>query len=201
MSFAGVSARYRLHMDNEYTTRLRQQMTHEHTRNLLMQAGLLLLAKDLVSSAIVDDVKSFFCIKMDANFKPLASDEYVATVLDHGRKQNEFVACLDWLVGAGVLTDEHCETVGLLKQERDRVAHQALGLIVDPDFELDVRPVVGAADVLQRIGLYFGRLHVDADPAYDHLDIADDDITSGKSVAYSYVLAAVGDLLVVDDGG
>lgn len=180
-------------MEDDYQRRLRHHLTHEHARNLLMEAGLLLLAKDLVTSAVVDDVKSFFCDDMDENLRPIASDTYMAEVRDHGRKQ-EFAGSVDWLVSAGVLTDEHLATIEQLQFERNRVAHEALALLVDPEFNLDRRPLLGAAEVLRAIGVFFGRLHVDADAQYDRQEIADEDIQSGKSVAYAYALSATGDL-------
>jgi hypothetical protein len=180
-------------MDDEYVERLRQHLDYEHTRTLLMQAGLLLLAKDLVTSAVVGDVKGFFCDEMDANLEPLASDEYRTVVLDHGRKK-DYRGCLDWLVAAEVLTDEHLATISLLKKERDRVAHEALGLVFDPDFALDPRPILGGAEVLRVIGRFFGRLNAAADPAFDHVEIAEADIQSGKSIAYSQALSAMGDM-------
>lgn len=180
---------------DDFADRLARQLQHHNTRKLLIQASLFLLAHELVKSAVVDDVKGFLCRELDAEFQPIASDEYHAGVLHHGRKQ-AFSGSVDWLVTAGALTAEHRATIDRLQEERHRVAHGVLGLIVDPNFDLDLEPLVGAAEVLKRTGRFFGQLHVDADPAFDGVEVDPETVESGKSLIYSYVLEAVDDILV-----
>lgn len=180
---------------DDVVERLARQLQHDTTRNLLTQAGLFLLAHELVKSAVVDDVKRFLSWEVDSDFQGIASEEYQAEVLDHGDKR-PFVGSVDWLVKAGALTEEHRLVIDRLQAERHRVAHEVLGLIVDPNFDLDLQTLVGAADVLKRIGSFFGQLNIASDPAFDNVEVDPETIESGTSVVYSYVLAAVEDILV-----
>lgn len=175
---------------DDYVWRVLRQFDEGHLRSRLMQAGLYLLAYELVRLAIVDEVKGFFCEEMDDDFRPVPSPEFINVVRGGGIK-SEYDGCIEWLIQAGVLSESHRADIERLRDERHRVAHKPLGLIVDPDFGLDVDLLHRAAEVLERVGRFFGQVAVDADAAFDGVEVDPERIDSGLSLVYSHLLRVV----------
>ena len=180
---------------DEYAQRLWRHLHHDNTRRVLTQAGLYLLTHELVKDAVIEDVKRFFSWEFDDDRRPKVSDDYHRDVRAGGAKP-AFEGSVDWLVERGALDQSQRAVLGALQDERNRVAHHALALVVDPSFNLNVAPLVGAADILKRIGYFFGQIQASTDPSYDGVDLGPDDVESGKSVVYSMVLERLQDLFV-----
>lgn len=180
---------------DEYERKLRQQLTPTRTRDLLALAGLYALAHELLKSAILDGVKGFFLIGFDEDGFTYGT-EY-AEVREHPR--GAFTGSVDWLKSHQVISDADQVALERVRDERHRAIHQSLGLIVDPNFELDVAPLFEVREILARVGQFFGAIDVETDPAFDDVDVDVAEIRSGLFVAYDYVLGAMADLL--PDGG
>lgn len=94
-------------------------------------------------------------------------------MLDHGHQSPFTGRSTGWSSRVPSLKKNR-GAIDRLREERHRVAHEVLGLIVDPNFDLDVQALYGAADVLNRIGSFFGRLNLDANPEFDGVEIDPD---------------------------
>lgn len=176
-------------MNEAYAVRLRAHVEPANTRQLLTLAGLYLVAFELVSSTIIDDVKSFLCSRWDKEGKPLEDADYRRNVLAGGTLR-PLEGSLNWLVEAGALTKEQAATVRNLRRARNRVAHEIPAMVADPDFDIDMQPLIDTVVVLKRLAVYFGAINVDTNPDFDHEDVDYEGIESGLSLLYRHVLDA-----------
>jgi hypothetical protein len=176
---------------DDWERRVRQQLKPNRTRDLLAVAGLYALAHELLKTAILDGVKGFFLIGFDED--GFTHDSGYAPIRDD--PGGAFAGSVAWLRARDVIDGADEEALERVRSERHRVIHQSLGLIVDPDFDLDVAALFSVRSILGRVGQFFGAINVETDPAFDDVDIDVAEIRSGLFVAYDYVLDALADLL------
>ena len=180
---------FRMLQEPPYTIeQLQAHLQPTTTRRLLMLSGLYLVAYQLVKLAAINDVKAFLADDWTEFLNPRPSEEYKRDVVGH--HEHELEACLEWHERMGVLTRDDVIAVARLREERNKVAHQLGDLLVDPSRKLDVDPLVRAGGVLRKIGVFWARISMDADPDFDGVDVPDEHIQPGFSSLYGMVLHA-----------
>lgn len=158
------------------------------TRQLLAIAGAYLVAYELVKSNVIDGVRGFYTFGWNKESGFVISDEYREDV--RNRSDHELDACLSWLVDREALSVGEAASVHRLRDERNKVAHEVAELLVEPNFALDLQPLLDAHTVLKRLAVFFGGIDVDTDPAYDGQEVDRDSIESGVSLLYAHLLQA-----------
>ena len=174
----------------EFEDRLRRKLDPTALKDNLARAGLVLATYELLKSQIIGRVRDFFVWPDDLG--ELGTDSrYETDVL--GRSNSPFSASCEWLVYMDALTAEDLDVLTQFQQHRHEVAHELVAYLVDPEREIDLDLVAGARRVLRRLGVFWGRINVDSDPDYDHVDVADEDITSAASLLIEHLIEILGE--------
>lgn len=155
-------------------------------RNLI-EASLFLSAFEMLKVAIVDGVKSFYLIGFDKNGFTYA-DKYKNQVLALSPHALE-ASCLH-LVSLGAIGDADVLLVQTIRQHRNKIAHELPSFLLEPHLAVNLELLERAADLLDRIGNFFGSISVDTDPAFDHQDVDYSGIRSLSSIFLRYLIEA-----------
>ncbi len=140
----------------------------------LIRAGAFLAAYELIRLQVVDGVRGFFWTGREENGKKVLRPDYKADV--RARDMSVYTASVSWLVEGGALTQEQADVLEEVHQHRHEVAHELPRILIDPDFEINSALLLAAAVVLRKLGVFWGRCTVDADPQWDNVEVRDDDI-------------------------
>lgn len=153
----------------------------QNIKKNLYRASLFVLGFEVMRDIIVDNVKSWLSLNQE---------EYGAKI---GRK-HVFEKSCNWLVENGALTSTQAADIQLLRKKRDAIVHEMLDFLVDPERTL-------RAPDLEKIGLYistiskwWAKLRAECDPAFDHIQISQADITSPLSDLFQYFLTLTHDI-------
>jgi hypothetical protein len=144
----------------------------------LMRAGSLITGYELAKRIILENVRGFF--------GPV-DDEYDGEVLARDRK-SEFRANVAWLIEAGALDEAQAATLEELHSHRHQIVHELPAYLVDPDSEVRMDLLTACQSILRSLAVFWGRITIDTDPAFDGRDVLDDDIQSGASALFDHLL-------------
>lgn len=147
----------------------------------LARAACVLTAYELLKAQVVPAVREFFAL----NASLLGGEDMYQREV-RSRHRSEYSACVLWLVEFGAIEKSDAAVLEDLHRHRQEVAHELPRLLVDPSFDVRIELLEAAGHVLHRLGVFWARVGcVEAD------GVEDDDIHSGSSVLYSYVLDLV----------
>jgi hypothetical protein len=161
---------------DDYEARLTAKLSPESMTRTLIRAGAFLSAYELVRLQVVDAVRDFYWTGREDNGRKVLRPEYQAEVRD--RDKNPYRASVAWLVEGEAITRAEADVLEKVHAHRHEVAHELPKLLINPDFEIDVGLLIAAAVVLRKLGVFWGRFTVDADPQWDGAEVSDDDIRS-----------------------
>ena len=161
--------------------RLQAKLGGHVVRRNLARAGLVLATHEFAKAQVVDGVRDFFV------FPDRGNDRYKVHVLDRAPDSTFEASCL-WLREMGALRDGDYELLKALQHHRHAVAHELVTYVTDPDAEVDIELVRSVAEVLRRLGQFWGRIVVDTNGDFDGVEVADDDIRSGASIFVEFLL-------------
>lgn len=150
-------------------------------RRNLARAGLVLATHEFVKAQIVDEVRDFFVIAGTGKHR------YKLHVLDRAPDSTFEASCL-WLREMGALRDGDYEMLKALQQHRHAVAHELVTYVMDPDTDVDLELVRSIAEILCRLGQFWGRIVIDMNDDFDGREVADDELRSGASIFVDFLL-------------
>lgn len=179
---------------DEFASDLASKPFPESMSLSLMRAAALLTAWEFIRSDIVQGVKDFFCYGVDESGHYLYDDSYdsdVSSKVAKGGSPTIFDVSAEWLVGMEALTESDVELLQAIREHRNDVAHELAKYLVDPKYAVNVDLLLQARDVIQRLGQFWGQITVDTDPSFDGREVAPEDIRSGQSLLFDYVLSLV----------
>jgi hypothetical protein len=180
---------------DDYEARLNAKLAPESMTRTLIQAGAFLSAYELIRLQVVDGVRDFFWTGREDNGKKVLCPDYETDVVV--RAKNRFTASVSWLVENGALTQEQADVLEEVHRHRHEIAHELPKILIDPDFEVNSALLLAAAVVLRRLGVFWGRFTVDADPQWDNVEVRDEDIRSGPDLLMGSLIEIAG--LLPDD--
>ncbi|MEV0534733.1 hypothetical protein [Kitasatospora sp. NPDC050463] len=175
-------------MDHE---RLRQKLAPESVMITLVRAGSFLSAYELIKSEIVEKVHGFFWNGFQDGHHTYDEARYQQSVLVRNPK-NRYAASCDWLVEMGALTAEQVTTLGAIQKHRHEIAHELPKLVIDPDFEVRTDLLLAAAEVVRRLGVFWGSIEADTNPDFDGTEVDYDGIKSGSYLLMEYLVTIAG---------
>lgn len=175
---------------DDYADRLRLKLAPESMKATLVQAGAFLSAYELIKLQVVDGVRNFYWFGDEVDGKKVLDPEYETKV--RSLHKNPFTASVVWLVDAGAITQEQADVLEEIYRHRHEIAHELPKLLIDPDFEVNVALLVDAAVVLRKLGVFWGRFTVDADPQWDGVEVSDADIRSGPDLLMGSLIEIAG---------
>jgi hypothetical protein len=168
--------------------RTAQKLEAEQLRVTLIQAGLYLVAFELLKNDVVDRTKGFFQLGFDSGGL-IYSPDYQSKVLSLA--PNKFDASARWLVTVDALTADQADELIELRQHRNEIAHELPNLLIDPSVHFSPDRLARCRFYVDLLGLFWGRILVDTDPAYDGREVEDSAIKSGTSLLLDHIWAAV----------
>lgn len=166
--------------------RLQRKLAPEEITANLLQAGLLLVAYELLKLEVVENTKSFFVDGFDEG-GPSYSPQYQTDVVS--LDPNRFRASCLWLARMGVLSDADVEVALAIREHRHKVAHELPRILINPDATIDTGLVAEAHRLMTAIGRFWGRVSLDTNPDFDGQEVADEDISSGSMLLMNHVLS------------
>lgn len=153
----------------------------ENMTSTLVRASTLLTGWEFIRSDIIEAVKGFFAL--DSRYR-----QYVASRVVPG-SVTIFDASVDWLVELEALTAEDVELLCRVRDHRNEVAHELARYLVDPSFDVNVELLFEVRGIIRRLGQFWGRIVVDTNDDFDGQEIAPEDIRSGTSLLFDYILS------------
>lgn len=151
----------------------------------LVRASLVITSFELLRVPIVDNIRDFLAEKWGPNGGSVESPSYEAAVLGDGADRLE--GSLAWLERNGVLSTAQVAAVRRLRAERNRLAHELGGVLVDPSQEVDTSLIGEAVGVAVSLGQFWGSVTVDTDPQFDGRDVNYDEIRSGVALLLEHL--------------
>jgi hypothetical protein len=157
----------------------------------LMRAATMLTGWEFIHSNIVTAVKDFFIVGFDEKGY-LYDDGYERSVLSKvGKGSTIFDASTAWLVDLEALTQDDVSLLREIRAHRNDIAHEMAKYLVDPGQDVSVDLLLRARGIIQRLGQFWGQIDVDINPQFDDQDVAREEIKSGQSLLFDYVLSLV----------
>jgi hypothetical protein len=167
---------------SEVERRLRQKLDPEVLRWHLGVVGLVTTLHEAIKSLVIGSVHDFVTF--------LGREErYRREVLALGN--GRFDASCRWLENAGALKAGDRDVLDRFKRLRDSLTHEFVTIAFSPDHDVDVSTIVEVGDVVRRLDVFWVRLDVDANPAFDGQDIADEEMCSGLALFLDALLSAL----------
>jgi len=179
---------------DDFVSSLKFKLLPESMALCLMRAAALLTAWEFIRSSIVDGVRDFYCYGVDANGRYLYDNKYARGVLSKvvkGGSPTIFDVSVAWLVNAEALTEGDVDLLQAIREHRNDVAHELTKYLVDPEHAVKIDLLLRSRDVIQRLGQFWGQIAVDTDPSLDNRDVAPEEIRSGQSLLFDYVLSLI----------
>ena len=175
-------------MDEIAKKRLERKLSPEHINANLQLASMYLVAYELLRSAIVDQVRSFYSKGFGDGKLLYDEDAYQAEVLSRHKKVFE-ASCL-WLQDHGVFEGPGVAELQRMREHRDRLAHELPSLMVDPEFEVDLSLLVQAQHHLLLVDRFWGAIAADLNEIPpDEVDY--DGIRSMSSLLLDHIMTIV----------
>jgi hypothetical protein len=163
----------------------------------LMRAATMLTGWEFIHWNIVKAVKDFFIVGFDEE-EYLYDDGYERDVLSKvGKGSTIFDASAAWLVEMEALTQDDVSLLKDIRAHRNDIAHEMAKYLVDPEEDVSVDLLLRARGIIKRLGQFWGQIDVDTNPQFDGQEVAPEDIHSGQSLLFDYVLS----LVTVPSGG
>jgi hypothetical protein len=151
----------------------------ESLRFNLVSVSLFLAAWEILCDAVIDRIRSFFARELDNKFEPIDSERYRELVLSLDRSRLR--ASILWLKNNAVIDDEDVKTMEVLREQRNKLAHELPKVVSDPDVEIDF----GLFDVIFRLVTKIERwwileVEIPINPNFDGRKIAPESVRSGR---------------------
>jgi len=168
---------------SDYRERLNRQLSPEIMSLTLVRAGALLTGYELIKTSIVDDVRNFFTVGFD---DAVSAARYHAEVDGLGAHPVE--RSIRWLVNNEALTEKHAETLEQIRTHRNKIAHELVHQLIDPD--ADPRPslLLELGEIFVALDRFWGPIHIDTNPDFDGQDVGPEGFFSGPRMVYGLLL-------------
>lgn len=146
----------------------------EMLRGNLVSASIFLAAYEILKTAIVDRIKTFFTNGFDENGFTV-DEEYVVKV--RSLDKSELRASLLWLRSMDVIDDSDMQRFDQIRKHRNEIAHELFKFATSPDNEIQIELLQALIQLLAKIERWWIReVELPSDSDYDGRDIADEDI-------------------------
>jgi hypothetical protein len=162
------------------------QWTKTELAKSLTDAGLVLVAFELIKKLIVEPIKAFY--RHTTFGSGMAFKSFEADVLS--RHRNEFEACLLYLRDfMQAINAEDVEVIQFLRKRRNDVAHN-LARDLAARAVIDCVPLLERADqALFKLSNYRTYIEIGADPEFGNLGIDWDTIVGSEYMMFQEIMA------------
>jgi hypothetical protein len=150
-------------------------LSAEHIRATLSFAGLYQITHELLKTIVLDRVREFYGVDQPARANPYGRPRYQAEVLVLD-PSSHFRASLMWLVHATAISQEQADRLDEIYSARQRVTHDLLVNVADPDYLPDIDLFKDALRILTDVHGFWAQMAVDTGRFEHFADVADDDV-------------------------
>lgn len=179
--------------------RLAAKIAPEAVLLTLVQAGSFLSAYELIKYDVVEQVRSFFLTGLDEKGLTYNDTGYQRSVLSLNPK-SKFRASAAWLQSMDAITAEEVTKLQEIKNHRDEITHEMPRLLVEPDFVVKTQLLAEAAEIVRRLGVFWGTIAVQTDEIFDPDEVDYEVIKSGSYLLMEYLVGLAGGVAGVLSG-
>ena len=162
---------------------LEARLLPERIRLDLARIGALLATEQLLSGLVVDNLAGF----LDPT-APMALDGYRQRP---AAWESRFDESLEWLVQHEALSPQDAEVVRQVREHACQLMADVPSYLLSDEKTVPVGLLVVAAEVVDRLNLFWGRIVIDSNPDFDGREIQDEEIQGGASALVRLLLSAV----------
>ena len=158
----------------------------------LIVASLYLVAFELLQSAVLDRLSSFFATEVELTdswrLKGKPNSRYSAEVLSFDPKYPLNASCL-WLVRNGVISEAERLQIDAIRQHRNEVAHELPVFVVEADKAIDLGRLEQIRALLLKIERWWIlEVDVPTNPDFDGQNIVPDDVIPGPVMFLDFII-------------
>lgn len=154
----------------------------------LVDSSLYLMAFHLLKSSIVEGVRDFFVNGHDGKDFTISPD-YKNKVL--ARSKYKFEASLVFLLECEAITEQDIDEIHLLRDYRNKLAHDIPSSIYQKEHYVDPDKIVRAGYFLNKVDNFWGCIEADTNPDFDKEEIDYNGITSVRSQIFHTIAEIV----------
>jgi hypothetical protein len=184
---------------DENAKRLVAKITPEAVLLTLVHAGSFLSAYELIKYDVIEQVRSFYLTGFDEKGLICNDTGYQRSVLSLDPK-SKFRASAAWLQSMDAITAEEVTKLEEIKNHRDEITHEMPGLLVEPDFVVKTQLLAEAAEIVRRLGIFWGTIAVQTDTIFDPDEVDYEGIKSGSYLLMEYLVGLAGGVAGVLSG-
>jgi hypothetical protein len=159
-----------------YRQRLEAKLRPERIRATLGFAGLYQMIRELIKTAVLDEVREFYWGGIEDGVVVYDEQAYAENVLVREPK-NKFRASLLWLVEGNAITLAQADRLDDIYAHRHDLSHELIKYVVDPDFEPDVELLTDALTILKSIRRFWTSIEKDIGSFEEFGDVDLDEVT------------------------
>ena len=164
------------HDPEAYRQRLEAKLRPERVRATLGFAGLYQMTHELIKTAVLHEVREFYCRGIEDGRMVYDELAYAQNVLERAPK-NKFRASLLWLVEGDAITLAQADRLDDIYAHRHDLSHELKKYVVDPDFEPDVKLLTDALTILKAIRRFWTSIERDIGSFEEFGDVDLDEVT------------------------
>ncbi|MFC5001949.1 hypothetical protein ACFPIJ_29460 [Dactylosporangium cerinum] len=163
-----------------YQALLEAKLEPWRVRATLAFAGVYQVAHELIKEAVIDEIRSFYCIGFNEAGMTYNEAGYEAEVLALDPKKRKMRASLLWMVNSGAITTAQADRLDAIYTHRHELTHELGKYIVDPAFEPDMQLFTDAVEILRDILRYWTQVEIDLG-SFEQFGAVDlDEVTPGR---------------------
>jgi hypothetical protein len=132
-----------------YQQRLSAKLHPDIIRGTLAFAGLYQVTHEMLKHAVLDKVREFYCLGLDADYSMTADEQEQYRLQVLSLAPNRFRASLLWLVQSNAITQVQADQLDSIYAHRHSLTHELVKYIIDPDIDPDVDLLIDAVTTLK----------------------------------------------------
>lgn len=154
--------------------------------NLVLSA-LYLTAYELLKASVIDNIADFFSTEF-VNGK-LATNQQYHDEVTKVNKDLLRASCL-WLAKMDVITEDEIQSIQVIRQHRNKIAHELPKLLGDSELNLELDYFIRIRELLGKIELWWVRnIEIPVNADFDDVEIVDSEIHPGRVVMLDYIIS------------
>ena len=176
---------------NETRAMWEQFLTPNVTREKLISASLYITAFEILRESIISRIRDFYINEWDTN-GGIVGKEYEVEVL--ARNRSTVYASLEWLVEREALTKEDIESFEILKQTRNKLAHELHSHVMGIG-ESEIPHIAQFPNIvalLRKVETWWiVNVEIPTNPDYEGSEIDEDGIVSGPELSIHMLIEVI----------
>jgi hypothetical protein len=160
-------------------------LTPETLRGNLLRASLFISAFELLKTAIIERIQSFFTFDY-IDGQPQLDARYQEVTQLHSRLLQ--ASCL-WLAQNGAITADDMEMLNAIRTHRNELAHELPHFLSDANRNIDMRRFENIRYLLRKIETWWIKeIEIPTNPDFDGVEVPEEDIQPGSVIMLDFII-------------